>query len=421
MKNLILTLFVFVGSVGFAASKLKYQTVVDLSEYKGQTYFALMQNVIKPSLDQYATEGFIVASGSSVVSALKKVDPKVSQRAIRAAGSIEKLKEVADALNSSEEAITFYDLPNALAKLGLGSGRYDLSTFLALVSGGGVAVKINDQNVAYNVNYGTGENTNDERTGRSFGEAPRRLALDASDKHYLEILENYVRNDGENTEHFFRSLLSILLNSDASDVENISSEGQAVLSDFIAVYTAEQDRHLMSDLKKHPWDESLLEVTLLSALHSGQKKVMVMFNGELTDTTLKQATGCTESSEREQKKASMIDYWQFSTSTDPENCSRSGLNITRRDFRTLGAAITAYQLENNPEIVENIQRHFHSSKNKNNVFAQLSEFLINYNTATEHEEETLELAEDFTAFLMQVRKDANKTSTYIVNQIQATR
>lgn len=419
MKNLILAFLLTLSSVSFAANKLKYSTVIDLSDYTGQTYFSLMNEVIKPSLDQYATEGFEVADGKTLVATLKKVDSKVSGKAIRSAGSIEKLQKIGDAL--AGQTITFYDLPAALAAEGVGSGRYDLATFIALASGGGVAININSKNTAYNVNYGTGEKENDERTGRSFGEAPGRLALDASDKHYLEILEDYVRSEGENVEHFYRSILKILLNNDASDLKNVSEAGQAVASDFVAVYTAEQDRHLMSNLERHPWDASLLEVTLLSALHSGQKTVKVMFNGQFTDTTLKQASGCTVAEYRQEKAASMIDYWQFSTNSDPAHCNRSGLNVTRRDFRSLGAAITAYQKEKNPELVENIQRHFNTNKNKNNVFAQLSDFLINYDTETQLDADTLELAEDFTAFLMQVRKDANKTSTFISNQIQANR
>jgi hypothetical protein len=416
MKNLIFGFLFALSSVSFAANKLKYLTVVDLSEYTGQTYFSLMNEVIKPSLDQYATEGFEIANGKTLLAALKKVDSQVANKAIKSAGSIEKLQQIGDAL--AGKTITFYELPAALAAEGVGSGRYDLATFISLASGGGVAININSKNTAYNVNYGTGENENDERTGRSFGEAPGRLALDASDKHYLEILEGYVRSEGENTEHFFRSILQILLNSDASDLKNVSESGQAVASDFIAVYTAEQNRHLMSNLQRHPWDASLLEVTLLSALHSGQKTVMVMFNGQFTDKTLKQASGCTDANDRQEKPASMIDYWQFSTNTDPAHCTRSGLNVTRKEFRNLGAAITAYQKEKHPELVENIQRHFSSSKNKNNVFAQLSDFLISYDTTTHLDEDTLELAEDFTAFLMQVRKDANKTSSFIASQIQ---
>lgn len=137
-----------------------------------------------------------------------------------------------------------------------------------------------------------------------------------------------------------------------------------------------------------------------------------MYNGELTATTLKQAPGCT-TTEKAEKKASMSDYWQFSSSSDPATCNRSGINVTRRDFRNLGAAITAYQRENHPELVENVERHFSTSKTKDNLFAQLSEFLINYDTPKKLNKSTLALAEDFTAFLMQVKKDANKTSEFM--------
>lgn len=414
MKQLIFILaLIVVGLTANARNLLKFETVVDLSDKKGQTFFALMQNEIKPALDQYATEGFKPANGQKVLAGLKNVDSKVSQRAIQAAGSPQKLKQLGDALSREHDLITFYDLPQAIADAGFSQGRYDLATFIALVSGGGVAVKIDSENIAYNVNYGTGEFEKDEMTGRSFGEAPERMALDASDKHYLTILENYVRTEGSNTEHFYRSLLQILLNSDSSGYSEISEAGQAVATDFIAVYTAEQDRHLMAELKNHHWDEALLEVTLLSAFHAGQKNVMVMFEGELTDTTLKQAPGCNEG-ERASKKASMVDYWQFSSSTDPANCNRSGINITRKDFRNLGAYITEYQRENNPELVENVERHFRGSKQSTNLFADLSKFLINYSTPEKLDKETLELAEDFTAFLMQVKKDANKASNYII-------
>ena len=414
MKNLIIAILFFSSTLAFAASKLKYETVVDLSEHQGQTFFSVMQQLIKPGLDRYATEGFIVAGGRTAVAALKKVDPKVAARAVKAAGSAEKLKEVADTLNARQQPVTFYDLPAALADEGIGAGRYDLSTYLALVSGGGVAIKINENNFAYNVNYGTGENESDERTGRSFGEAPGRLALDASDKHYLQILENYVRSQGDNVEYFYLSLLQILLNNDVSNFENITEDGQAVATDFLAVYTAEQNRHLMSDLKRHPWDEALLEVTLLSAFHSGQKKIALIHNGEYTDVTLKQASGCSEE-ERPEKKASLVDYWQFSTSTDPEHCNRSGLNVGRRDFRLLGELLTAYQAENNPELLARVQRHFKSTRYQNNVFAQLSEFLINYETPEKLSARRLELAQDLTALLMQMRADANETGNFILN------
>ncbi len=412
MKILIFILSLFSSILVHSEAQLKYPSVVDISKYKGQTYLSLMREVIKPEFDRISKEGFYITSGQEAVAALSKVDTKVSNKALKAAGSPQKLKAVVDALSSQNEKVTFYELPQLLSNQGIGSGRYDLTTYIGLISGGGVAVHINADNVAYNVNYGSGQIDKDEMTGRSFGEAPGRRALDASDKHYLQILEKYVRTDGQNIEIFYRSILSILTNNDVSEYSKISAAGQAVATDFLAVYTAEQDRHLMSNLKKHAWDEALLEVTLLSAFHAGQNQLMLMYNGELTDTTYKQTTGCNTDS-KISKKASLIDYWQFSKSTDPTSCSRSGINVTRRDFRNLGAAITSFQRRKNPALVAKVERHFKSSKYKSNLFAQLSNFLISTNAARSLTSENLSLAEDFTAFLMQAKSDANLTTQYI--------
>lgn len=416
MKKLIAFLVTFTLVItANARNLLKYENVVDISNYKGQTFFSLMLNEIKPALDHVAENGFQIANGNKVLASLKYVDKKVAGKALRAAGSKERLKQLADDLSKNYNELSFYDLPDAIAKAGFKQGRYDLSTFLALVSGGGVGVKIDNNNIAYNVNYGTGEYEKDEMTGRSFGEAPKRFALDASDKHYLSILENYVRSESTNTQHFYSAILHILLNNDTSEYSLISENGQAVATDFLAVYTAEQTRHLMADLKNHHWDEALLEVTLLSAFHAGQKDIMVMYDGELTSTTHQQTPGCNEN-EKRSKKASMIDYWQFSTSTDPANCNRSGINITRRDFRALGAAITEYQRIANPELVANIESLLGLRKESKNLFADLSKFLINYKTAHSLDSQTLTLAEEFTYFLMQTQQHANKLSKVILEK-----
>ena len=414
---IILPLALILGANCYAAKSgtlLKYSTVIDVSANKGSTYFSLMENTIKPALDQYATDGFKIANGKTVAAALKKVDSKVAGNAVRAAGDQDNLIAIADSL-SEEDAMTFYDLPDAISKAGKVSDRYGLSTFLALVSGGGVAVKIDDKNTAYNVNYGTGETDKDEMTGRSFGEGPVHMASDASDKFYLQTLENYVRTEGDNIAVFYQSILEILTNNDSSHYQNISAEGQTLATDFLAVYTAEQDRHLMAKLKSHHWDAALLEVTLLSAFHAGQKSIMIMYDGELTSETKKQAPGCDET-DRPAKKASLVDYWQFSSSTDPASCKRSGINVTRKEFRRLGGAISRYERENNPEIVANVERHFKNIKTGGNLFAELSDFLINYSTPEKLDKKSLTLAADFTAFLMQAKKDANKASAVIIEK-----
>lgn len=421
MKRLLVpssVFFLLVSQAVLADPYLSYETVVDINDYKGTTYLSLMQKQIKPALDAYATEGFQVADGKTAVAALESVDGKVSWKVLKGlkgANEAEKkknLKSIADTL-SKEGAITFYDLPAAIAKTGLAVDRYGLTTYLALVSGGGVAVKINEENYAYNVNYGTGKTAKDEMTGRSFGESqPGHLAGDASDAAYLKALEAYSRSAGDKSGDFYRSILQILTNNDTSGYEKISADGQGVAADFLSVYTAEQDRHLMANLKTHAWDEALLEVTLLSAFHGGQKTVKVMFRDQLVPTTLKQAPGGTADEDRPKQKASMVDYWQFSSNPDPQSKNRSGINVTRKQFRALGAKITAYEKKNNPELVKKVQAHLAGVKPSGNLFADLSTFLINYKTPSKLSD--AKFAADYTEFLMQVRDDADKITGSVV-------
>jgi hypothetical protein len=396
---------------GVEKTTLGYNTVVNIGSHKGQTFFVTMQKEIKPKLDRYATHGFQVVSGNTALERLKKVDKKVYNKAIRAAGSEANVKKIADEL-TKDSSVTFYDLPQAIMQVGIGGGAYDLSTIYALLSGGGVAVRIEDGSYAYNVNYGTGDVAKDEMTGRSFGEAPGRLALDASDAHYLTILEKYVRNAGEGSRHFYHALLKILMNSDPADFGQISNEGKAVASDFVAVYIAEQDRHLMADLQSHHWDVALLEVTLLSALHAGQSEVAVMYRDKLTSRTLKQQNGCATTQAPEQK-ASMVDYWQFSTNTDPSGCNRSGINPTKREFRKLGRLITQFERQKHPQLVKKIENNMGSIQKSGNVFADLSTYLISFQAPRNMSAKQMELAEDFAEFLMQVRADADEISASI--------
>lgn len=412
LVNISLFLFLLFSSPLSARNLLQYDATIDLSQEKGKSFLALMIDTIKPALDDKATNGFRVKTGDEIRRQLKLVESKVYRKAVRAAGSEEKLFELADALHEKYDSITFYELPDALAKLGVGGGRYDLTTFLSLASEGGVAVKIDENNITYNVNYGTGEKENDERTGRSFAESFDRMALDASDKHYLEILEAYVRGNKGNTAEFYETIFATLFNTDLSNVNKITEEGQIVFTDFLAVYIAEQARHLMSDLQRHPWDEALLEVTLLSSFHAGQSKVKVMFDGKLTDTTLKQTNGCEIETARQEKKAEMSDYWQFSNNSDPKHCKRSGINITRKQFRLLGTKITSFMKDKNPELVSKIV-DLMDKENTKNLYADLSTFLISNNAPAFYSSRQLKLVPLYTEFLLEVQKYADEITEEI--------
>ncbi|MES3038974.1 MAG: hypothetical protein V4736_13795 [Bdellovibrionota bacterium] len=394
----------------FATDKLKFPTIYNVADFKGITFFTFMKETVKPSLDKYATEGFKVADSAQVIGVLKNVGQKVNKHAMADSGGQSKLAKLADTLNKKGETVTLYNLPDKIAETRIGKDRYGLSTFLALASGGGVAIRLDDKNYYYNVNYGTGKTDKDEMTGRSFGAGPIRDADDVSDKTYLGDLQEYVTTPNQDLTAFYKNLFQILLNCDPSLYSTISPLGQNVTTDFLAVYTAESDRHLMSNLRSHPWDEALLEVTLLSAFHAGQSKIMVMFDGKLRDTVPKQAPGGEPRTKMQQ--ASMIDYWQFSSNPSPESKNRSGINVTRKEFRALEIAISKFERKNHPELVEKVEKHFAGVRTGGNVFAELSEYLINFKTPRQLGPSDLELANDMTEFLMQVKKDANEITQF---------
>ncbi len=390
-----------------SSESLKFKTEVDLNQFTGISFLAMMKEQVKPRLDKYAEDGFTVASVEDVVAALDKVSSKVKSQALKAAGGLESLKKVVTALQGQN--VNLYNLPEKIAAAHIpGVNRYSLSTFLSLASGGGVALRLNETDVSYNVNYGIGRQAKDEMTGRSFGEGPEHLADDASDKSYLQSLQRYFSSETLNTNEFYKSLLQILTNSDASGLKKVSPDGQSVMSDFLAIYVAEQDRHLMSDLSKHAWDVALLEVTLLSAFHAGQSKFMVMFGGQLVDKVPKQAPGGEPRTDL--RDANMTDWWQFSSNPDPASKNRSGINVTKKDFRALGSVISDYMRKEHADLVQNVERHFPQAKAGGNIFQKLSDFLINKN-APRSLSNAEELATDFGAFLDMVRQEANNITT----------
>jgi len=411
------------SSVGFA-DPLNYPSVVDLAQYRGTPIFEVMRTVIKPQLDRKAVEGFYVADGRTVVRALDQVDDKVARSALRGLG-VEGLGRLADSLNRRGRPITFYDLPEVIASTpGFRGDRYDLTTYLSLVSGGGVAVKIAEDVYAYNVNYGTGQRDKDEMTGRSFGAAGQyHKAFDASDAAYLRALEKIARprvpDNGREIMAFMRTILEVITKSDATGFNYLSPESKAVASDFLAVYMAEQDRHLMVNLRTHHWDSALLEVTLLAAFHAGQERLAMVFEHEqdryiFTDRVVDQIGRRRTPADLTLRPAGMVDYWQFST--NPENPNRSGINITRGAFSRLERKITEYVRRTRPGLVENIERIVQRRGNPN-VFDAVSDYLINFNTQASVARNADALVAAYMEFLNQIRVDAPA----ITRELQQTR
>lgn len=410
-------LTVFSTQFVYAADLLKFKTVVDLNQHQGKTFFELMRKEIKPKLDLYAEEGFVIGSSLDVANALENVSYKVAKKALK--GTTQKdLEAIANKLHNTKEKITFYDLPQKLVSTpGFKGDRYGLTTFLALASSGGVAIKMTEDMYAYNVNYGTGEVDKDEMTGRSFGAVGTyHKADDASDAAYLTALDKIARpevaDNGKDITNFTKAALDIVVMSDPSRIKYLSKEAQAVLSDFVAVYTAEQDRHLMANLETHHWDSALLEVTLLANFHAGQKNFTMMFEKEqnvieFTDTVpdqnLVRKDGFTGDPNRQ---AGMVDYWQFSK--NPANPNRSGINITRKAFTRLEYAISDYMRKKHPALVKAVEDNISGVKMNGNVFDEVSDFLINFKTQVAVKTKGRGLVEAYVNFLSQVRVEAEE-------------
>lgn len=402
------------------SNKLGCENVIKFSDYNGMSYLNFMQEIVKPVMDEYATDGYVLADRNSVAQALKQVDYKVRRSAISAAKGEKNLLKIADQLAGTQTDM--YELPELIAKTDGKVNRYKLATFFGLVSCAGAIIEFAPGHYAYNIHYGTGQKDRDQQTGRSFAEGDHRKANDASDSNYLKDLEKFGKKHISSMEPFYMALVKSLAMSDAQNFEGVSNFGKLLLTDFLAVYTAEQARNLMDGRITLHWDAALLEVTLLEAFHSGQSDFKLFYKdpytgkSSFTDTVYNQDNGCSVK-ERAQRKARMQDYWQFSSSTDPKNCKRSGINITKREFRKLGRLITKYELKNNPHLIkELLYKIGGSSRGSANAFKQLSSYFIRYNADKYVAQEFgHDLAKDFVKFLIQVRKDADIISEQITS------
>ena len=95
------------------SESLKFKTEVDLNQFTGISFLAMMKEQVKPLLDKYAEDGFTVASVEDVVAALDKVSSKVKSQALKAAGGLESLKKVVTALQGQN--VNLYNLPEKIA------------------------------------------------------------------------------------------------------------------------------------------------------------------------------------------------------------------------------------------------------------------------------------------------------------------
>lgn len=390
-----------------------YRHVIEMADYSGQSYLSFMKAVVRPAMVDVVENGYVIASPENVEAAYKAVDKRV-QKAVEGQGGLEAAKKVAAALEG--QTVFSETLPNEIAKIDRKLDRYRMATFLGLASGGGVVIRYHENNYAYNVHYDKVE----EKSGRSYGVGPTRLAYDASDKAYLTDVQEYFsdKKTKENLPEFYRALMLALLNTDPANYGAVKPFGQTVLSDFLAVYTAEQARNLMDESVDIHWDAALLEVTLLASFHAGQEKFKLYYQDVVeqkvvfTDSVYRQ-TPC--ELPQVKKQASMVDYWQFSRRiNDSKNCKRSGINVTKKEFRLLERKITDYMSKKSPALVNRLTKSMGLTKKVDNVYLALSEYLINDRTEKKlGSEKVKQITENWVEFLTEVTKNADKITALI--------
>lgn len=222
-------------------------------------------------------------------------------------------------------------------------------------SGEGVEIKLGDDVTTYHVKYKSDDEDKVERSGRSFGVvgfgSTKNYVADASYKHYLRSLEYVLRGSDSDVEAFYTAILKVITDSDPTGISKLKVKSKQVAADFVAIYVAEQYRRLTATKgqalgRSHRWDDALVQVTLVSAFHSGQDEMQMFYEGSFTGQVYHQNECLYRARDTEERReetktrgARLYDYWQFTVRS--ECPGRSGVNITRRDFEKLGKALTA--------------------------------------------------------------------------------
>jgi hypothetical protein len=136
-------------------------------------------------------------------------------------------------------------------------------------------------------------------------------------------MDAYFGPDNADPSPFYRTMFDLLTNSDPRRIAELPLDTQALVTDFMTIYTAELDRNNMAGLSPDTWawQSDLAELTVLAAY--GGASGMAMKDGKLI-------------------RCSSFAYdWEHGI-TD------------RSQFMRLGSLITAYEIANNPKLVYDV-------------------------------------------------------------------
>lgn len=397
----------------------------DLKANVGKTYVYFMKSKVKPALDKLSDESNGGGGGFKNIGAtayqaqqihldkktllgyqgakwnrtLKKYEGALREdQIVDVYNSLKKIKP-----NSTVDSLSYYsrddkgwaaknDMALAIKDARVNSAPFDLATLYALTGGIGVKVKIDDNNYNYHVLYKTGKTNPHEEvmSGRSFASSPSHGAADATDPEYLRDLKKYLDSTND-VKPFYRAMILALANCDTSGWAQNSDLGQSVLSDFLTVYTAEADRHLMVNLKngQHPWEIDLAAVTAVSAISSKSGKIVN--GGEVVESDL-------------------VGWFAPSPNNKPDGPQRSGIGITRNDRKKLQRAIHAYEMttKDGKQLIADIQAIIGTNYNKNDVIQGVFEYLSNSYTPQSLGPNANKLADLVAKFIEAASNDADE-------------
>lgn len=312
-------------------------------------------------------------------------------------------------INDVSEKMSYYEFVRSTLgpKMQKMADLRHLDNEAELTAGRGVSVRLSQNNYNVHVNF-----PNAAVGGRSYGWTLGQIG-DWSDAMYLDRLSEVTEKESERDLFAFYELIIQMVGAcNASGIDALAVETQHVAANFLAIYTAEAYRAMVPDAHKN-WDDALMEVTLLSAFHSGQNKLMKFYLGRFSDESKKQNSGVYAKykpgplyDKARSKNAELRDYWQFSA--NPES-KQSGINITRVDFEKMGEAITKY--ERRIARNQNLDKIFAVvGGDRDNVIKAISQFFSQGRSKDLSKID--QLAEDVAQFLMDVHADADKITDW---------
>jgi len=410
--TLVLMAFLLLGTIRAAATSgavlLPRGTdrTIDLSTLAGHTFLQAMQATGSGIFDKTdADDGasVTIANADPIVQDVNKFDSKVSQKVFGMfkGGQTDFQKLMTNIQGKSFSPRTIRGgLQPFIAHANLKPGTspiigVDVSADMALLaSGSGTLVKIDSANYFYNLGY----QKPIVKSGRSYGAATGRSLLDPSDKKYLTEMADYLQPaTTPDASPFFVAILKVLTNCDSSDFATLPAAGEVTATDFVTIYTAELERHVMVNLNpsQHPWEIDLAEVTFLTAY--GAPSGMVMQNGALVPGTA-------------------VAY--FAT-----GATGSGIGDTRKDFVRLARRITAFESDphHHPELITAIvnltpiQDQTILASVKGDVMRRFLVYLNRPESQNSIQGHSADFVTAMVAFLKQVNADNAQITQYVHN------